>query len=426
MSYSLQCGACDNRYSPDEVGYQCDCGGLLDVFIPLEESADSISLKLFDERWKKEIPGRSSGVWRYKELVLPGIDNAGIVTMHEGNTRLYDVPRLAGSLGLDSLQIKHEGENPSGSFKDRGMTVAISRAKQQGARIVACASTGNTSASVALYAARAEMTALVLIPRGKISQGKLAQALAFSAVTVEVEGDFDDCMRLIIEGAKNNILYPMNSVNPFRLAGQKTIIWELLQQNGWDLPDWIVFPAGNLGNYSAFGRAIHEFYQMGLIKKKPRLAGIQAAGANPFYRSYLKKFQKRYTVKAETIASAIRIGNPVNYPRAVRAVEWTDGIVSQADDKEIMDAKSLVEGLGIGAEPSSCTAIAGLKRLIKEDSIKSDESVVVIFTGHMLKDTESIISYHTNSLNGPAPGSQGRILTLKPTLRGLEKLINSV
>ena len=423
MGFLLNCIECGKQYEPAAAGYLCGCGGLLDIYIDIDQAKTQVTLEKFDERAKNSSPGRSSGVWRYKELIVPDFDDDAIVSIHEGNTRLYDVPQLAKSLGLDELQIKHEGENPSGSFKDRGMTVAVSRARQQGAKIIACASTGNTSASMALYAARCGIKALVLVPEGKVSKGKLAQTIAYGAITIEIEGDFDDCMKMIMDGAQRGMIYPMNSVNPFRPAGQKTIIWELLQQKNWNPPDWIVFPAGNLGNYSAFGLAIQEFYDIGLLKKKPRLAGVQAAGANPFYKSYCNQFENRYTVQAETLATAIRIGNPVNYPRAVRALKWTDGVVTEVDDQEIMDAKAQVERGGIGAEPSSCAAVAGLRRLLKENIIKSDDNVVVIFTGHMLKDSESTLSYHTGKIPGIDSRYAGKLYKLKPTISHLGKFI---
>ncbi len=426
MKYSFDCVDCKRKYSIDKASYLCQCGGLLDFNVNLDELPETVSLEEFDRRAQEALPGKSSGVWRYKELVLPDISDDHIISTLEGNTKLYDVPKMASEIGVDSLQIKHEGDNPSGSFKDRGMTVAVSHANDKSEKVLACASTGNTSASMAVYAAMAGLKAIVLIPEAKITVSKLAQALAYGAVTVELEGDFDDCMELILEGARQEILYPMNSVNSFRPAGQKTIIWEIFQQRSWSPPDWIVFPAGNLGNLSSFGLAIEDFYKLGFIKKKPRLAGVQAEGANPFFLSYQDDFKEKRTVQADTIATAIRIGNPVNYTRAVRSLRLTNGVMTQVSDQRIMDAKALIERTGIGAEPSSCASLAGLKRLREENVISSDESVVLIFTGHILKDPEAIISYHSNSMEGITSTYANKPLKAKPTMDGLKDLIAQI
>ncbi|MCP4726213.1 MAG: threonine synthase, partial [bacterium] len=272
----------------------------------------------------------------------------------------------------------------------------------------------------------AGLRSLVLVPAGTISRNKLSQAIAYGSKTVEIEGDFDKGMKLILDGAKEGKLYPMNSVNPFRVEGQKTIIWEMLHQRKWQPPDWIIFPAGNLGNYSSFGKAIEEIYSYTMIPKKPRLAGVQAEGANPFYLGFKDGFKKSYTVDADTIATAIRIGNPVNLPRAVKAIENTDGIVTQVSDNEIMDAKAVVDGAGIGAEPASCAAVAGLKRLVSEGVIKKNESVVAILTGHILKDTDSIISYHNNELNGIEPAYANIPVRIRPEMKELDSLIEKL
>ena len=426
MKHSFDCVECGKKYSMDEASYLCECGGLLDFNVNLDELPKNVSLEEFDRRAQEELPGRSSGVWRYKELVLPDIPDDHIISNMEGNTKLYDAPKVASHVGMDALQIKHEGDNPSGSFKDRGMTVAVSHANEKKEKVLACASTGNTSASMAAYAAQAGLKALVLIPENKVTVSKLAQALAYGAITVELEGDFDDCMELILESARREILYPMNSVNSFRPAGQKTIIWEILQQRSWNTPDWIIFPAGNLGNLSAFGLAIEEFYKLGFIKNKPRLVGVQAAGANPFYQAFRNGFMERRTVQADTIATAIRIGNPVNYTRAIRSLQWTNGLITQVTDQEIMDAKAMVDRYGIGAEPSSCAALAGLNKLLQEKVITSDESVVVIFTGHILKDPEAIISYHSMSMKGIKSHYVNKLLKTKPTMEELTGLLEKI
>jgi threonine synthase len=426
MKTALYCCECESYFNANEIRFFCECGGLLDIKLHDGKLPPGFTKEELDRRAAAEIPGCASGVWRYRDMVLPDTGTEEIVSLHEGNTGLYDVPSAASWTGLDSLQVKHEGENPTGSFKDRGMTVAVTRAVQQGAKIVACASTGNTSASMASYAARAGLSSLVLIPEGKIAYGKLAQSLAYGAVTVEIKGDFDDGMKMIMESAKEGSLYPMNSVNPYRPEGQKTIIWEIFQQRKWDPPDWIVFPAGNLGNYSAFGKAVKQFYEFGLISKKTRLAGIQAIGANPFYQSYRTGFKEKFKVDAETLATAIRIGNPVNHTRAVRAVNWTNGIVAEVSDQEIMDAKNMMDRTGIGAEPSSNASIAGIKKLVRGKIIKPDESVTAILTGNILKDPDTVIKYHTDKLNDISSDNANRILSLKPDMKELGKLIDKL
>jgi threonine synthase len=308
---------------------------------------------------------------------------------------LYNHPRLSRWVGMDTLYLKHEGENPTGSFKDRGMTVGVTQARLLGARAVACASTGNTSASLAAYAALAEIPAIVFIPAGKIAAGKLAQALAYGAHTLQVAGDFDAAMRLVRQTCDELNVYLLNSLNPFRLEGQKSIVFELVQGFGWQPPDWIVLPAGNLGNTAAFGKALYELKQLGLIERVPRVAAVQAAGANPFYQSFQMRFQERVHVQAETVATAIRIGAPVSYERAIRTMGWTGGLVAQVSDTEIMDAKAMVDGVGIGCEPASAAAVAGARKLVAEGTIRPDETVVAVLTGNLLKDPTATVAYHT-------------------------------
>ncbi|MFQ5577910.1 MAG: threonine synthase [Anaerolineae bacterium] len=365
----------------------------------LEALRPHISRGLFDGRLSgppgpKETPSVNAGVWRYREIILP-VNAGDIVSRREGNTPLYRHPKLSAFVGLNEFYAKHEGENPTGSFKDRGMTVGTTQARLVGARAVACASTGNTSASLAAYAAMAQLPALVFIPAGKIAAGKLAQALAYGAKTVQIEGDFDDAMRLVRQVCDTLGVYLLNSLNPFRLEGQKAIVFELLQGFGWTPPDWIVFPAGNLGNTAAFGKALYEARQLGLINKIPRLAAIQARGAAPFYRSFAGNFAERITVKAETVATAIRIGNPVSYRRAIRALQWTGGLVEAVSDDEIMDAKAVVDRVGIGCEPASAAAVAGTRKLAQRGVIQPGEQVVSILTGNLLKDPGATVEYHT-------------------------------
>jgi threonine synthase len=373
MSEWLQCIANKHRFPIDEIRYTCDHdGGLLEV-----ERDHLIDRNSFDDRSTSRAPIDQSGVWRFREGVL-NVDKA--ITHPEGGTRLYE---------RNGIFFKHEGENPTGSFKDRGMTVAVTQAVRLKATAVACASTGNTSSSLAAYAAQAGLKAIVFVPAGKISSGKLAQTLAYGATCLAIRGDFDDAMRLVREACARFNIYLVNSINPFRIEGQKTIVWELLQDLQWDAPDWIVVPAGNLGNTSAFGKALREAHARGWITRMPRLASIQAKGANPFYRSFTGDFATRHTVSAETIATAIRIGDPVSHDKAVAAIRDTNGIVEEVADDELMSAKRTIDGMGIGCEPASATTLAGVQKLRAKGVMKEGERIVCVLTGHILKDPEA-------------------------------------
>jgi threonine synthase len=372
VSQWLQCIACGRKYDELEIRYTCDCGGLLAV----EREAIN-DRNTFDDRLTSRAPIDRSGVWRFREWVL-NVDKA--ITHPEGATRLYE---------RNGLLFKHEGENPTGSFKDRGMTVAVTQAVRVKATAVACASTGNTSASLAAYAAQAGLRALVFVPAGKVASGKLAQTLAYGATALSIRGDFDAAMRLVREACDKLGIYLVNSINPFRIEGQKTIIWELLQDLGWEPPDWIVVPAGNLGNTSAFGKALREAHANGWIERMPRLASIQAEGANPFYRSWQDAFATRHRMSAETIATAIRIGDPVSHDRAVAAIRDTNGVVEQVTDAEIMAAKREIDRMGIGCEPASAATLAGVKKLKAAGVMKDGERIVCVLTGNILKDPEA-------------------------------------
>jgi threonine synthase len=354
--------------------------------------------RLFDERAAQERPGQASGVWRYRELVLPG---RGVTISHpEGNTTLYRRAAISDYAGVEDLQLKHEGENPTGSFKDRGMTVATTQAKRTGATAVACASTGNTSASMAAYAANAGLPALVFVPAGKIAAGKLAQALAYGARTLLVRGDFDACLKLARESSSELDIRLLNSVNPWRIEGQKTIVLELLQQLGWRPPDWLVVPAGNLGNTSAFGKALVEARDLGLIARLPRIAAVQAAGASPFYKSYRVGFRRRFKVKADTLATAIRIGNPASFDRGALAIRNTRGVVAAVSDKEILAAKAVIDAAGIGCEPASAATLAGIRQLVRRGTIRRSATVVAVLTGNVLKDPQAVIDFHMSREKG--------------------------
>ncbi|MFA6468792.1 MAG: threonine synthase [Bacteroidota bacterium] len=400
MNSILKSISSGKEFPLDEVRFTADNGELLDVIHDFDavKKQFSISRDYFSNK-RSTINGQpSGGVWHFRELILPTIPESEIVSKQEGNTRLYRSKQVASWIGLDKEKffLKHEGENPTGSFKDRGMTVAITMAKHLKQKAVTCASTGNTSASLAAYASEAELTGLVLIPKGNVAVGKISQALAYGTKTLVVNGDFDDCMRMIREAQEKLSAYPLNSINPFRLEGQKSIIWEILAQRNWQVPDWIVFPGGNLGNTSAFGKALHEAKELGLIDRMPRFAVIQAEGASPFYKAYKNNFTELKTQKADTIATAIKIGDPVNYPKAVRAIQWTNGIVESVTDEEILEAKAHVDAAGIGAEPASCATVAGIKKLIGSGEIKPNETVVGILTGNILKDPQVIVDYHFN------------------------------
>jgi len=409
MASHLQCMDCSATYPVDRLIYTCTtCGGLLDVVHTWEAPP---TRELFDSRLGSIEAPYNSGVWRYKELIYPDLDPTLIVSKPEGNTNLYHTPRLAEWVGVRSLHLKHEGENPTGSFKDRGMTGGVTQARVLGMTRVACASTGNTSASLASYAAFAGLEGIIFLQNKQIAVGKLAQGVAYGATCIRVDGDFDRNLALVREVSERLNIYVLNSVNPFRLEGQKTVMIETLQQLRWRVPDWIVCPGGNLGNSSAFGKGLKELYDLGLIDRLPRLAIIQAEGASPLYHSYLSDFTDFQPQKAETIATAIKIGNPVNYKKAVRALRWTHGVVEQVSDQQIMDAKALIDRTGIGCEPASACSLAGARKLVEMGIIQPHESVVGILTGHVLKDADATIGYHSATLDDITPAYPNPIYT---------------
>lgn len=424
MGSILQCIECGRQYPINEVIYTCgECGGLLDVQHDLDTLKRTVTRATFDDRLGTLERPYNSGVWRYKELISPDLDPALIVSRPEGNTNLYLTPRLAKWAGVDTLYLKHEGENPTGSFKDRGMTGGVTQARVLGMERVACASTGNTSASLASYAAFAGIQGIVLFQNKQIALGKLAQAIAYNAVCIRIAADFDRNLELVREMSAAFNIYVLNSVNPFRLEGQKSIIFETIQQLRWQVPDWIVVPGGNLGNSSAFGKALYELHQLGLIDRLPRIAIIQAEGANPLYRAYQNNFSHYESMHAETIATAIKIGNPVNYPKAVRTLQWTNGVVEQVDDQAIMEAKALIDGQGIGCEPASACSLAGLKKLADNGVIQPHETVVGLLTGHVLKDPDATIDYHTNQLENIRAVCPNQLHEAEPTLEALGAIL---
>jgi len=415
----LRCIACGA--TPDSAGqdFRCTaCGDLLEFFFPGwppdSPAFDPAALKSLwlDRRTSREALDQS-GVWRFREL-LPCIPNPEehVITLREGNTPLYRLPRCARAVGVENLRAKHQGMNPTASFKDTGMTVAASSAHQGGFRWVACASTGNTSASMAAYAARGNMHSLVLIPDGQISWGKLSQSLDYGALTCQLGTDFDGCVRILNELVRQKPVYLLNSVNPYRIEGQKTAAIELMEQLAWEPPDHIIVPGGNLGNSSAIGKALLEMRELKLISRLPKLSIIQAHDANPFYRS-VREFggKKLEPMTADTLATAIRIGNPASWKKALRVLQATGGEVEEVTEVEIAAAKAEIGADGIGCEPASAVTLAGLKKLRRSGFVKAGERVVLILTGHLLKDPDFTIKFHRGDLFAGTPDAAETVQT---------------
>ena len=414
------CARCARKLEESFAQTRCpDCGGLLEVHHRAPAEPETLRF-LFADRSRHRQGLDASGVWRYRELVLPGVGPEA-VTHPEGNTPLLRSERVSRWTSIADLQLKHEGHNPTGSFKDRGMTVGMTQAVRVRASAAACASTGNTSASLASYAALAGIPALVFVPAGQVAAGKLAQTLAYGARTLLVRGDFDACMVLAREASDKLGVYLLNSVNPFRLEGQKTILFEALEQLAWEPPDWIALPAGNLGNTAAFGAALAQARELGLIARVPRLAAVQAAGANPFARSFREGFARRHPVTADTVATAIRIGDPASHDRGVRAILSTNGIVTDVTDDEILEAKAVVDAAGIGCEPASAAAVAGARKLAGEGIIGRGDRVVAVLTGHILKDPGLLLSYHQE--RKPPPARANPPIEIEPSLSEVERAL---
>jgi len=410
--------ACRATFSVTEVLTRCShCGDLLDVDYDWDRVRVPRSLREFEARWSQRLdPLAYSGVWRFREL-LPFAPEPQIVTIGEGQTQLRPSDPVARycDLPLGTLLLQYEGLNPSGSFKDNGMTAAATHAHMTGARQAACASTGNTSASLAIYGGTTRLFGVVVfVGSGKISYGKLSQALDYGALTIQIRGDFDDAMRQVQAVCKQARIYLCNSLNPFRLEGQKTIIFRILESLGWEVPDWIVVPGGNLGNSSSFGKALAELKQLGLIDRLPRLAVINAAGADTLYELHERRglrwnggqvdqalIDGYYAElddsgrRAETLATAIQISRPVNLKKSLRALELCDGVVRRVSDQEILDAKAQIGAGGFGCEPASAASVAGARLLRREGVIAPGERVVCILTAHQLKDPTATVAYHT-------------------------------
>ena len=409
-SHQLRCVGCSAGIAGRDASsdFRCaQCGQLYEVVYPWSRPAavgdrlpNASALRwLWQERRSSNLAVDQSGVWRFRDL-LPILDRPeNAVTLREGNTPLYELSRTAASLGLHWLLAKHQGMNPTGSFKDTGMTAALSVAAERGFAWVACASTGNTSAAMAAYAARAGLRSLVLIPEGKIAWGKLSQAMDYGALTVQLKTDFDGCVRLLAEIIRQLPIYLLNSVNPYRLEGQKTPAFELVEQLDWQVPEHLIVPGGNLANGAALGKGFREMLQIGLITRLPKISVIQAEGANPLFRSIERSGGRELeAMHADTRASAIRIGNPASWRKSLATLEETGGWCEQANEQEIALAKAEIGAEGVGCEPASAVTLAGLKKLVARGRVASEDRVVLLLTGHTLKDPEYTIDYHRGSL----------------------------
>nr|WP_048060721.1 threonine synthase [Methanothermus fervidus] len=375
----MRCVVCGKEYPADEIIYTCnECGSVLEVLMETE-----VSKKIFE--------GRKWNMWRYKEF-LP-VDESKKVSLNEGGTPFIKCNNLSKDLKVD-LYVKVEGSNPTGSFKDRGMSVGVTKALEFNVDTVGCASTGNTSASLAAYAARAGLRCIVFLPAGKVALGKLAQAMFHGAQVLSIKDNFDKALEIVTKFALGGYLYLLNSVNPFRLEGQKTIAFEILEELNWESPDHIILPVGNAGNISAIWKGIKEFYESDFIDEKPCMIGIQAEGASPIVEAVKKqKLDIKPVKNPETVATAIRIGSPVNYPKALRAIYESNGTALSVSDEEILKAQRLLaKKEGIGVEPASAASIAGLIKLIDDGYLDHGERVVCVLTGHLLKDPKIAIN----------------------------------
>jgi len=419
----LQCieETCGRRQDPRRDAHACAfCGGLLEVRYEFDPVDPEKMRHIWHQRRLSGEPIDRSGVWRFRELI-PFIEPGHrIISLSEGSTPLVGTRRTGWWAGPVHLTIKHQGNNPTGSFKDLGMTACITRAESRGVRLVACASTGNTSASMAAYAARAGMRSLLFVPYRQISAAKLAQAFDYGALVVEVGDTFDEAFRLLREIAPVLNLYLVNSLNPFRIEGQKTIVAEMLEQRAWRPPDYIVVPGGNLGNSSAIGKGLRELKELGLIEKVPKVVVVQATGASPFYQmmatgaDHLTPFEK-----PNTQATAIRIGNPANWKKAKRVLEWTGGLCECVTDEEILEAKTMLAEDGVGCEPASAATVAGVRKLVRAGKIPWHADIVCVLTGTQLKDTEYIMRHRAE-----AQESRQR-LRLEPDMDTLRKALEA-
>jgi threonine synthase len=415
QSHMLRCTGCAQRIAGEAArsDFRCpDCGDLYEVEYPWSESASDTTAKdvpvnrpnpfalrhLWQERRTSTLAVDQSGVWRFRDL-LPIVADDQAITLREGNTPLYELPKSAAALGMNWLLAKHQGMNPTGSFKDTGMTAALSVAVSRGFQWVACASTGNTSAAMAAYAARAGLRSMVLIPEGKIAWGKLSQSMDYGSMTVQLRTDFDGCVRVLTELVRRAPIYLLNSVNPYRLEGQKTPAFEMLEQTDWQVPHHVIVPGGNLANCAALGKGFAEMKHLGFISRVPKISVIQAEGANPLYRAMQANGgESLEAVVANTRASAIQIGNPASWRKTVRILKANGGWCEQVNEREIALAKAEIGAEGIGCEPASAVTLAGLKKLVAAGHVGREETAVLLLTGHTLKDPEYTIQYHRGQL----------------------------
>ncbi len=423
-SVYLQCieDACQRRQDPKKETYFCaNCGGLLEVKYEFGAFDPEEIRRNWHQRRLSGEPIDRSGVWRFRELIPFVESSTRIISLSEGSTPVVGTRRAGWWAGPVHLTIKHQGNNPTGSFKDLGMTACITRAASRNVRMVACASTGNTSSSMAAYAARAGLKALLFVPYRQISSAKLAQALDFGALVVEVGDTFDEAFQLLRQIAPELGLYLVNSVNPFRIEGQKTIVAELMEQRAWRPPDYIVVPGGNLGNAAAVGKGLRELKELGFIEKVPRVLAIQAAGANPFYRTLAAASPELIPVNdPHTEATAIRIGHPANWKKARRVLEWTGGFCESVTDEEIFEAKAALAEDGVGCEPASAATVAGVRKLCRAGKIERHADIVCVLTGNQLKDTEYIMRHRSE-----IEESRQR-LRVEPSLDALRRALESI
>ena len=423
---------CNETYPLNTVIYRCKgCDSLLEVRHDMQKLARRDAkawMKLFEDRYKSTQWPYGSGIWGKKEWVLPQIHNDNIVSLYEGGTNLFWAERFGKLIGVDNLWLKLCGNSHSGSFKDLGMTVLVSQVKQmisEGVPIqaIACASTGDTSAALAVYCAAAGIPSIVLLPKGKISIAQLVQPIANGALVLSLDTDFDGCMRVVQEITKDETIYLANSMNSLRIEGQKTVGIEIVQQFDWEVPDVIVIPGGNLGNVSALGSGLLMMRDLGLITKLPRIVVAQAERANPLYRSYMKNFASFEPMEAQkTLASAIQIGNPVSIEKAIRTIKQFDGIVMDATESELADAAALGDTTGMFNCPHTGVALAALIKLIKAGKIDRSEHVVVISTAHGLKFTDFKVQYHEEKLGFPS-NYANKPIELPPTVSAVKKAL---
>ena len=413
----FKCINCSQEYDITEKRYRCNCGDLLEVIHDLNHS---ISNPL---KWKEKLNHdmNKTAFHRYKDIVFPSLPNNKIISLQEGDTPLYDVTDNFPE--FKSIKLKHEGMNPTLSFKDRGMVAGVSWANHLNCNKVICASTGDTSAAMAAYAGAAKnMKGIVLLPKGKISPEQLAQPISHGALTIGIETDFDGCMKLVQELTNNHSMYLLNSMNSIRIEGQKAIGIETLHQLEWKVPDWFVLPVGNAGNISALGKGLRELHSLGIIDKLPRLAGIQTKGASPLHESYKNNFSElKPQIAQPTKASAIQIGNPVSFKKAIRELKTFNGVVESVSEIELMDWKAQIDQLGISICPNSSVAVAGSMKLKEKNIIKDNESIIVMLTAHGTKFSNTSVEYHSNDNNKYA----NEIISIKPNILELENILKS-